>query len=136
MNQKQSEMLLLHYLMVCDDGTQSTLHNRVSSFYSSARQIRDNGRSGILTSLATMCQCMVMMRNLGYSIYDWFDKDALSDYQKFKFSHLGYRRICSPITAGLCMSDFENEKFAHFNRKGGQLKLLLKEDLDLEELPE
>jgi hypothetical protein len=119
----------------CDDSVQSTLHNRVSSMYSSVRQIRDNGGSGILCSLATMAQSIVMKNNLGFKLFSWFDQEAMLDYNKFKFSHLGYRQICNPITAGLCMSDFENIKVANSYNLSNQYKLLLRRDLDCEEMP-
>jgi hypothetical protein len=120
----------------CDDSVQSTLHQRVSSMYSSVRQIRDNGGSGILCSIATMCQHIVMKTNLGFKRYSWFDDTANICYNSFKLSHTGYRRICSPITAGLAMVDFENQKWVSKKRLGNVYKILLRRDLDSEDVSE
>jgi hypothetical protein len=77
-----------------------------------------------------------MKKDLGYNNFQWFDDMANIDYNKYKFSHTGYRRICSPITAGICMSDYENVKFASVNELGPAYKFLLQEDLDTDDMPE
>jgi hypothetical protein len=120
----------------CDDSVQSSLHQRVSSMYSSVRQIRDNGGSGILCSIATMCQHIVMKTNLGFLRFGWFDEDANRTYESIPISHLGYRKICNPFTAGLAMADFENQKVISRMNLGNMYSLVLRQDLDSDEMSE
>jgi hypothetical protein len=107
-----------------DDSVQSSLHQRVSHMYSSARQVRESGGSGILCSLITYAQRSALMNNIGWRSMNWFTSDVLDMLSKYRFSFLGYRHVCGPITAGICMSEYENMKQAIRNNTGAQLKAL------------
>jgi hypothetical protein len=97
----------------CDDSMQSSLHNRVTSLYSNLRQVRENGGTGILCSIISMCQQSMLLNNLGLRSMDWFDDDVLSMLGKYKLSYLGFRITQNPIVAGICMADYENRKWAN-----------------------
>jgi len=77
-----------------------------------------------------------MKTNLGFLRYSWFNEDANNHYKRIKISHLGYRGICNPFTAGLTMADFENQKVIEENDMKPMYLRILKQDIDSEELCE
>jgi hypothetical protein len=117
-----------------DDSIQSSLHQRVSGFYSSLRQVRENGGSGILCSLLSYAQRSVLINNLGWRSMEWFDDEVLNMLLKYSFSYLGVRAVSTPITAGICMAEYENMKESYDKGTYSQLVSLSKNEFSDEEL--
>jgi hypothetical protein len=93
---------------VCDDQPEQSLHKRLTSMYSSLGQLRDNGASGYLTHLASLCQCIAFTMNLGYKSMSWFTNEHYAETQKSRLSYLGFYTIVNPLIAGLVDTDYTN----------------------------
>lgn len=119
-----------------DDSVQSSLHQRVCSLHSSLRQVRENGGSGILCSLLSFAQRSVLMNNIGWRNMEWFDNDVMDMICMYKFSHLGNRNVSTPITAGICMAEYEDMKEAQIESTWSALSHLDRNEYSDSELIE
>jgi len=93
---------------VTDDNPQESLMRRVSSLYSSLRQLRENGASGYLCSWASFCQAISYYMNLGFKTMPWYRDNLLAEINPYKITPLGHYAILSPMIAGLADGVYVN----------------------------
>jgi hypothetical protein len=105
-----SSPLIKFVARAIDDNPQESLARRVSSLYSSLRQLRENGGSGFLCSWVSACQGMNYYMNLGVGTMLWMKSGTIHQIIKKKLTCLGYYEILSPLIAGLVDGTYVNWK--------------------------